>query len=192
MENSFQLNEFIIRRKVFKFFGASFKIFDKQDNICFFVNQKAFKLREDIRVYSDEKMSEELLLIKAQKVIDFSSTYDIYDSKTNEKVGALRRRGFKSVIKDEWIIFNSVDEEIGRIKEDSALMAIARRALTSLIPQTFEGFIGDSRVFTFRQKFNPFIFKIVLDFREDTANLLDRRMGIGAAVLLGAIEGRQN
>lgn len=192
MENNFGLNQYLIRRKVFKFFGASFKIFDTDGNLCFFVSQKAFKLREDIRVFSDESMANELLLIKAQKVIDFSSAYDVIDSKTNEKLGAFRRKGFKSIFKDKWIILNNQDIEIGNITEDSTLMAMLRRFLTNLIPQSFDGKIGESKVFTFTQKFNPFILRMILDFNEDQMNLLDRKMGIAASVLLGAIEGRQN
>jgi len=72
------------------------------------------------------------------------------------------------------------------------MLAILRRFITNLIPQTFEGFLGNSKVFKFNQRFNPFLLKIDMDFRSDSMELLDRRMGICAAVLLGSIEGRQN
>jgi len=191
MENML-LNHYILRKKVFKFFGQSFKIFDDNGNICFYVRQKAFKLREDIRVYSDETRSQELLLIKARNIVDFSAVYDVFDSKTNEHIGALKRKGFKSMIKDEWLILDTSDQEVGIIKEDSTGLALLRRFLTSLIPQSFEGFFKDTKVFTFDQRFNPFVFKIDLNFIEDSANVFDRRLGISAAVLLGAIEGRQD
>jgi hypothetical protein len=51
--------------------------------------------------------------------------------------------------------------------------------------------MGDVPVLCFRQRFNPFIAKIDLDFSMDTQGRLDRRLGIAAAVLLCAIEGRQ-
>ena len=192
MNGDFTKTKYIIRKKFFKVLGASFHIFDDAGNLCFFVKQKAFKLKEDIRVYSDESLADELLLIQARKVIDFSSEYDVVDSHSGERIGALKRKGFKSMIKDEWLIFDSQNAEVGKICEDSMLMALLRRFLTSLIPQTFEGTIGGAGVFTFKQKFNPFVQRIVLDFGEDTANRLDRRMGIAAAVLLSAVEGRQN
>lgn len=192
MHNSLQLNQYLIRRKVFKIFGASFKIFDTQENLCLFTKQKAFKLREDIRIYSDETMAQELLLIRAKKVIDFSSTYEVFDSTTNEKIGSLRRRGLKSILRDEWIVFDCFDQEIGRIMEDSGGMAFLRRFLTNLIPQSFHCFIGQTMVCMFKQKFNPFIFKMNIDFSSDMMNMFDRRMGIAAGILLAAIEGRQN
>lgn len=192
MDNNFSQSEYEIRKKFFKVLGASFRIFDKDGRLCFFVKQKAFKLREDIRVYSDESMAVEILLIKARNIIDFSSAYDVIDSQTNEKIGAFKRRGFRSIIKDEWIILDQNDAEIGKIHEDSMLMALLRRFLTTLIPQSFDGLVGESKVFTFKQRFNPFILKIVMSFGEDNMNLLDRRMGIAAGVLISTVEGRQN
>jgi len=192
MQNTMQHNHYTLQKKVFKILGASFKIFDENENLCFFVNQKAFKLREDIRIYHDEAKTQEVLLIKARNIVDFSAVYDIFDSQTNEHIGALKRKGFKSMIKDEWIIMDSIDQEMGLIKEDSMALALLRRFITALIPQTFVGFLGETRVFAFKQRFNPFILKIDLDFSDDSMHLLDRRIGICAAVLLGAIEGRQD
>lgn len=184
------LNHLVMRKKVFKFFGQSFKFFDSDNNLCFYVKQKAFKLREDIRIYSDDSMTQELILIRARNIVDFSAVYDVYDSITNEHIGAFKRKGMKSIIKDEWLIFDVNDCEAGIIKEDSTALAIVRRFLTNLIPQTFEGFYNGSEVFEFKQRFNPFVFKMDIDFSEGV--MFDRRLGISAAVLLGAIEGRQN
>jgi hypothetical protein len=106
-------------------------------------------------------------------------------------VGALRRKGLKSILRDEWLILDVNDTEVGTIQEDSLALAIVRRFLTNLVPQTFQGAVGGAPVFTFRQHFNPFIQKISPDFSVDTHGHLDRRLGIAAAVLLCAIEGRQ-
>lgn len=190
MQNFMEHNHYTLRKKVLKLFGASFHIFDESGNLCFFVNQKAFKLREDIRIYRDEAKTEELLVIKARHIVDFSAVYDVIDARTNETLGALKRRGMKSMIKDEWIIMDNADREIGRIKEDNMGLALLRRFITALIPQTFEGTVGDTPVFTFRQRFNPIVLKMDLDFTDN--QLLDQRIGICAAVLLGAIEGRQD
>jgi hypothetical protein len=54
------------------------------------------------------------------------------------------------------------------------------------------GYINDQRVFQFKQNFNPFVQKLKLDFTPDVGGLLDRRLGIAAAILIVAIEGRQN
>ena len=71
------------------------------------------------------------------------------------------------------------------------ILAMLRRFLTSLIPQTFQADIEGHPVATYSQQFNPFVLKLNLDFSSDTNGLLDPRMGIAAGILLCAIEGRQ-
>ena len=119
------------------------------------------------------------------------STSDMVDAPTGEHIGALRRKGLRSILKDEWLLLDPNDREIGRIEEESMLMALIRRFITALIPQTYNGFIGDRSAVVFRQNFNPFVMKLTTDFSPDTGNLLDRRLGIAAGVLLCAIEGKQ-
>ena len=187
----FQHTNYLVRRKVFKMFGAEFKIFDPDGKVAFFSKQKAFKLREDIRIYTGKDMGTEVLPIMARKIIDFSSAYDVVDPVGNVKVGALKRKGMKSIVRDEWIIMDANDKEIGSIQEDSMLLALIRRLLTTLIPQKYHGTIGGKMVCLFKQNFNPFVMKIKLDYSMDTEGLLDRRLGIAGAILLCAIEGKQ-
>ena len=182
---------YLLRKKFFQFFGAAFHIYDPAGNVAFYSKQKAFKLKEDIRVYSGEDMKQELLVITARKILDFAATYDVTDASSGQKVGALRRKGLKSILTDEWSCIDPNDQEIGTIKEDSMALALVRRFLTNLIPQTFLGEIAGGPVCEFRQHFNPFIQKITIDFTKDGGGQLDRRLGIAAAVLLCAIEGRQ-
>ena len=166
-------------------------MFDPFGEVAFFSKMHAFKLKEDIRVYTGEDMRVELLAIHARKIIDFSATYDITDSTTREKIGALRRQGFKSMIRDRWSLLDPQDQEYGFIEEDTETMAMVRRFLTALVPQTFYAIIHGNMVAEYTQNFNPFLFKMTCDFSMDAKWLLDRRMGIAAAVLLSAVERRQ-
>ncbi len=183
--------KYLVRKKVMKLFGAAFHIYDSSEQLVFYSKMKAFKLKEDIRLFASESMDEELLLIQARQIIDFSAAYDVFDSKTGEKVGALRRKGMKSLIRDEWVILDNDDREIGLIKEDSTAMALIRRFATNLIPQKFAAEMQGNVVATYKQNFNPFVLKLTIDFSPDSGNRFDRRLGIAAALLLGAIEGRQ-
>ncbi len=191
MTERFEHSTYLVRRKILKLFGAAFHIYDPDGNVAFYSKLKAFKMKEDIRVYTGEDMQEEVLVIQARNILDFSAAYDVVDPTTNEKVGVLKRKGIKSIMKDEWIFMDANDQEIGLIKEDSTFFALFRRFISSIIPQTYHGYIGNNLVCTFKQNFNPFVMKINLDFSPDTNNLLDRRLGIAAAVLLTAIEGKQ-
>ena len=188
----FQHTQYVVRRKFLKIFGAAFHIYDPQGRVAFYSKQKAFKLKEEIRVYTGEDMQKEVLTIIARSVIDFGATYDVFDPRTGTKVGALRRKGMKSLLKDEWLVLDVNDQPVCTISEDSMALALIRRILVNLIPQQYHGHAGGKEVCRFKQNFNPFILKISLDYSMDVQGLLDRRLGIAAAILLCAIEGRQS
>ena len=190
MNPAFQFNQYLLKRQVFALTGK-FRFFAPNGQVVLFSEQKMFKLREDIRVYSDESKTQEVLMIKARQIIDFSAAYDVVDSATGQRVGALRRKGLASILRDEWEILDAGDNMLGILFEDSMGMALLRRFLSNLIPQNYDITIGANRVADLKQNFNPFTYELGLDFSMDTNHSLDRRMGIAAGILLAAVEGRQ-
>ena len=109
-------SNYTIRRKILTLVGAKFHVYDDQERLILFSRQKGFKLKEDIRVYSDESMSEERLLIQARSIIDFSAAYDVVDPVAGEKVGALRRRGWHSIGRDSWEFLDANDTPIATLQ----------------------------------------------------------------------------
>lgn len=186
----FSGERYVARKKVFSFLGQKFHIYGPNQNLCFFIKQKAFKLKEAITVYTDETMGTEVLKIQARKMMDFSGTYDV-TTPQGEPVGALKREGFKSIFRDKWLVLDVSGNQIGTIQEDSAMMAFFRRFLSNLVPQTFNVTINGQQAAVYRQHFNPFIAKFDIDFSLDQNQAFDRRLGIASVVLLLAIEGRQ-
>lgn len=190
MQSQSVLNQpLVFRKKVFKMFGNAISILDQQNNLVFYVKQKAFKLREDIRVYADQAQTKEMLTIKARQIMDFKAAYDVVDAETNETVGALRRKGWASIIQDKWEVLDAKDQVIGDISEDSTILALVRRFLSNLVPQNYHFRIADKEVAMIKQRFNPFIFKA--DFTLTGNGLIDPRLALAGAVLLMTIEGRQ-
>ncbi len=187
--NPFDFDKYMIQKQLFRL--GAFHIYNSVGALALYVDRKVFKLREDIRVYTDESKSIEVLTIKARRILDFSAAYDVWDSRTGEKVGVFKRRGWQSMVQDAWIIMDTNDNDIGEITEDSLLMALLRRFATNLIPQSFHGTIQGMPVLSFHQHFNPFILKMDLDFTMDINKQMDRRLGLAAAVLFTAVEGRQ-
>jgi len=187
-----QHNEFLLRRKVFRLIGASFEVFTPDGQLALYVNQKGFKLREDIRAYADKEKTQELLVIRARQIIDFSAAYDVFDP-SGALIGTMRRKGFKSIIRDEWKVLDVAGNEVAVVKEDSTGLALVRRFLTNLIPQSFRFYFhGDQQpAVEYRQKFNLFVYKLNIQFMPPAVGRLDKRMGLAAAILIAAIEGRQ-
>jgi uncharacterized protein YxjI len=191
MNSAFSSDRYLLKRQVFALAGK-FRFFDPSGRLVLFSEQKMFKLREDIRVYSDEGKTQEVLMIKARQIIDFSAAFDVVDSATGQKVGALRRKGLASLLRDEWEILDVSDNVVGKLFEDSMGLALLRRFLTGLIPQNYDITMGTDRVADLKQAFNPFAYQLNIDFSMDISRRLDRRLGLAAGILLAAIEGRQS
>lgn len=183
-------SQFTIRRKVLTLVGAKFHIYNADGKLIGFSKQKAFKLKEDIRVYADESMSRELMAILARQLIDFGAAYDVIDSMGGDKIGALRRSGFTSLFRDQWLVLDERDQQIGIIQEDNPLLALIRRFVTNLLPQTYSLRDGSGReLATMHRHFNPFVQKLTVTVEEDDA--IDPHLVLAAGILLVAIEGRQ-
>ena len=185
--------EYTIRRKALALLGAKFHIFDRDDNLVGFSKQKAFKLKEDIRIFKDESMEEEWIKIAARSVIDFSAVYDVTDSRTGAVLGSLRRKGLKSILRDSWQLLDEDGNEVGQIEEDSAVLAMIRRLhglLAAVIPQKYTLKTGgDREIATYSTSANPFIHK--LNVTVFAGCPLHPFVPLAAGLLLVAIEGRQ-
>lgn len=191
MNTIFQHSQYLLKRQVFALTGK-FRFYDTAGHQVMFSEQKMFRWKEDIRVYSDDAKTQEVLTIKARQILDFSAAFDVVDSASAQKVGALRRRGLASLLRDEWEVLDVNDNVIGKLFEDSMGLALVRRFLTNLVPQNYDITINENRVADLKQNFNPFSYQLNVDFSMDVAHQLDRRLGIAAAILLAAVEGRQS
>lgn len=192
MNPIFQFPSYLLKRQAIALTGK-FRFYDPAGRLVMFSEQKMFRLREDIRVYDAEDKSHEVLSIKARQIMDFSAAYDVVDTDMNQKVGVLRRKGLRSLLRDEWEVLDSNDRVIGQLFEDSIPLALLRRLLLgSWLPQNYDLTMDGTRVADLKQNFNLFRYELNLDFSMDTTHRLDRRVGIAAGILLAAVEGRQD
>ena len=192
MNPIFQFPTYLLKRQAIALTGK-FRFYDPAGRLVMFSEQKMFRLREDIRVYDGEDKAREVLSIKARQIMDFSAAYDVVDTELNQKVGVLRRKGLRSILRDEWEVLDPNDRVIGQLFEDSIPMALLRRLLLgSWLPQNYDMTVGETRVADLRQNFNLFRYELNLDFSMDTTHRLDRRVGIAAGILLAAVEGKQD
>jgi len=192
MHPAFQHRQYLLKRQVMALTGK-FRIYNPSGEMVMFSQQKMFKLKEDIRIYADETRTQEILSIQARNVLDFAAAYDVVDPLLNQKVDVLRRKGFSSMIQDEWQVLDAADQPVGVLREDSLTLSLLRRLLLgSLLPQNYDILIGQGRVADLKQRFNLFRYELDVDFSMDNAQKLDHRLGIAAAILLAAVEGKQS
>lgn len=184
---------FVARRSFFAFLGPEFRFSTGDGRLLCFVKQKAFRLKEEITVFADEQRSRALLRVQARGVFDVRATYDVTDAETGVRVGACKRQGLKSMLRDTWEVRGPDDTVIGTLTEDSMVLALLRRfLLKAWLPQSFTLTGAAGQVLgKIVQRFNPFLLVYDVDFGEDGPDALDGRLGLASIVLLLAIEGRQ-
>lgn len=192
-ENGALVERYTLRRKFFKLFGAGFNIEDAQGGMVAYGEQKALRLREDLRIYTSAARTEELLRIGTTKIIDFSAAY-VVTLPTGERIGEFRRKGARSLLRDTWTAHDGVGREIAMVEEDSGWLAILRRlhdTFASMLPQTFYVRSTDGRLLvTYRTHWNPLLYRLGVTVHEEDGQM-DDLMVLAGACLIGAIEGRQ-
>ncbi len=193
--------QYTIKKQLLRIFGQGFEIEDANGAMVGYGRQKAFRLREDLRVFTDTNETSELLRIAGRSIIDFGATYDVLTPE-GHSLGSLRRRGVTStLIRDSWLIFDAGGAQIGMLREDSSVLGLARRFLplgNLLFPEKFEvhrtGPNGDPEgapIATIRQHFNLLFYRlgIAIHVKDDH---FDDLLILAMACLIASIEGRQN
>ncbi len=112
-------------------FAPQISVMDTQGSLQFYVKQKLFKLKELITVFADAERNTPLYYIKADRIIDFSARYDFTDA-NNNAIGAVKRRGLRSLWRARYDIFDG-DDVIMTIHEKNPWIKIAD-ALFAEIP----------------------------------------------------------
>jgi hypothetical protein len=151
--------------------------------------QKFWKLKEDIRIYTNENMDQELFRIKQRQIIDIWGTFDVIDSASNQALGSIRRKAIMSTFAwDEWDIFDAQNRPMGGIHEKEG-RGLARKFMPggALIPEKMTLKLQGYPVAEINQQF-----KIVGDIWEVTCTnvpqYFDRRVLIGGILLMAMIE----
>ncbi|MBX9252815.1 hypothetical protein H1Q63_02190 [Desmonostoc muscorum CCALA 125] len=112
-------------------FAPQMSVVDAQGNLAFYVKQKLFKLKEAITIFADAEQTRPIYYIKADRIIDFSASYNFTDS-NGTYIGSVKRRGLKSLWRARYDIFDG-DTTSLNIQEKNPWVKIAD-ALFAEIP----------------------------------------------------------
>ncbi len=109
----------------FKLLALASQIYirDADGNLLGYVKQKLFKLKEDINVFADEGQTQHLFNIKADKILDFSANYRFTNSQGNQ-IGAIRRKGMRSIWKANYEISDAAGNHVLNINEESGWVKV--------------------------------------------------------------------
>ncbi len=91
---------------------------DANNETVAYVKQKLFKLKEQVIVFSDEKKTKEMFYIKANKWLDFNTTYN-FTSADGTQLGKIARKGWKSLMKAQYELYDENEKQDLVIKEEN-------------------------------------------------------------------------
>lgn len=126
--------------------ASTISLTDPSGKLVFFIKQKAFKLKEDITIFSDKTMTQPQYFIKTENIIDFNSLYTFSDSE-GKSIGALKRKGMKSLLKARYDIMVN-DQVLLTISEKNPWIRVLD-ALFSSIP-----FVGILSAYIFNPSYS--------------------------------------
>jgi uncharacterized protein YxjI len=111
--------------------GTRIKIKDSAGRQLAYVRKKKFKLKEDVGVYTDEDQRRLLFRMKADRMIDFSARYAI-SGPDGHPIGAVGRRGMKSLWSSAYVLEDAYGTEAGSIREENPWTKVLDGAMESL------------------------------------------------------------
>ena len=98
--------------------GTRIRVKDATGRQVAYARKKKFKLKEDVRVYEDEDQSRLLFRMKADRMLDFSARYAV-SGPDGHPIGAVGRRGMKSLWSSAYVLVDAYDTEAGSIREEN-------------------------------------------------------------------------
>ncbi len=165
-----------------------------------FVEQKRFKFKEDIRFFTDESKSTEVMRLKAKQRFDPRAKYDITDAQ-GQTIGQIQKVFGKSLLRSTYKVYGATGDELFVARERSLAVALFRRVVGFIpyiggfadwlpIPYHFDFIRGEETIGSNSRKIGSFrdIYRIHVD--GDPERAIDRRLVLALAVGQDALQAR--
>ena len=200
-----QYDRFILKQK-FRFVANEYRFSlpqgdgDSPGSPFCFVRQKMFKFKEDIRFYTDDSRSTELMRIKARQRFDPRARYDVTDG-DGKKIGEIQKVFGASLFRSTYQMYDATGNEVASATEQNFAVALVRR-LVAFIPfiESFSDWLPIPYHFVFkrngtvlgshRRQLWKFMDVYTIDMVGDPDRTVDRRLILAIAVGMDALQAR--
>jgi len=178
-------SHYVIKRRFWSFFERVFRVFTGDGQLIMYIQHPLLKLREEFMVYADEAKTRPLLRVKSKQVIAINFSYEVLDAETGQELGAVQKRGLRSIIRDKFHIFDANGTEVGYAEEQGA--SLLRRFFPWLTSK-HAIFVGGAQVAFIKQRFRFFTKEFEVDTQPSS---LDPRFVLAIALLPLIAEARR-
>jgi hypothetical protein len=193
MDPIFSLNQYVLKRKGLGL-GGKHELYGVDPKTpLLYIEEKStlIPLATATHMYRDASKAQEVLTFK-DGAADSADT-DIFDAASGEKLGTICSAfdTLKEFLSDAWILQDAVGNVIAKFGEKSLGKSLLREFVTHDIAQGIVVMVADTPVAFFNQKNKLIGYELLLDFSMDINHLLDRRLGIAAAVSIANHQARE-
>jgi len=178
-------SRYLIKRRFWSIFERTFRVFTHDGQLMMLVKHPVFRLREEFTVYGDEAQTQPLLLVKSRQMVAINFAYEVTDITTGEVLGAVQKRGLRSLVRDKFLILDRDGNEIGHTEEQGASLL---RRFIPLLTSKHAIFVGGQQVAFIRQIFRFFTkeFEVTV-----VPSAVDTRFVLACALLALIAEARR-
>jgi uncharacterized protein YxjI len=193
-----QHDQFVLRQRIRPMVNQyEFSLAEGEPPFCF-VEQARFKFKEDIRFYTDDSKSTELLRIKARQRFDPRATYDITGA-DGAKIGEIKKVFGASLLRSTYEVSSPSITVVAQ--EQNLMVALFRRLVGFIpyigdyadwlpIPYNFEFLDDGKQIGLHKRRFGKLRDVYDIDMSGDPDRRFDRRLVLAVAVGMDALQAR--
>ena len=178
-QDRFSYQQYTIKRPFLSFLGRKYYVYAPDGSLVMFLKHPLLKLKEEFTIYTDETESTPVLTVRSRSIVAINMAHDVIEPKTGDKIGSIRSRGMKSIVRDTWDLLDANDQVVGLMEEEGAAML---RRFIKFLPGRHKIELNGQRVATLQQIFRFFTKEVVLDLSPG-GDKLSPSFGIGCALL---------
>jgi uncharacterized protein YxjI len=175
-----------VRRPFWQWFHRKFEVLAPDGQTVAFVLHPILKLREEFTIYADRAQTEPLLHVKVRKLMTLNHCYDVFASQGGARLGSLRKRGVRSLVRDMWDVLDEHEAPVGVLMEEG--WSFVRRMMPLLLAK-YRLEIGGDPVARIRQRFRCFVKEFDLELT--SSDRIEPRFAIACCLLALMAESRR-
>jgi hypothetical protein len=170
----------IVRRPFWQWFDRKLEVLAPDGSLVAYVEHPILRLREELTIYGDRARTAPMLFVKVRRLLTLNHCYDVFEPAGGARIGSLRRRGVRSLVRDTWDVLDGAEQPIGRLEEQGR--ALLRRLLP-ILPARHRLEIAGEPVAHMRQVFRLFVKEFQLDLGAG-ASRVDPRFALACCLLV--------
>jgi hypothetical protein len=187
----FSQTNYVIKQQGLAISGK-YCLYDQNNNPLLYIEEKVkwIPTSTTVHVYADDKKTQEILTMKDRPE---NTDMDVIDAESGQKIGGINPTvdNLSEFIKDAWAITDADDKPLGKVAEISTGQSFLREVTGNELPQKLDIKVGETVVAELRQKVKMIGYELNVDFSMDINHILNRRLGIAAAIHVALHHGKE-